>query len=104
MKIKQFQITLTVDLEIGDIHWENNSIGCYEYGSAKEFDKQQDYIESFEIDEIIIDHSKIEQKPVFDFISNLLMEDEELIERVGKLANEEAEEAKVERALAAKGD
>ena len=99
MEIKQFPITIYVDLEINNIQYGNDSIGYYEYGSAKEIDKQDDYIEGFDIDEIIIDKTKVDQKLIFDFLENILIEDENLVKQIEILAKEEAEETKVERAL-----
>jgi hypothetical protein len=103
MKIKQHPIKTgeeeyLIDIEIGHINWENDSIGWYEYGSAKEFDHQKSYAGEFEIKEIIVDGIKVEGL-TFDVFHNILMEDETLVKRIEKQAKEEAEEDKVERKL-----
>lgn len=105
MKIKNFTLNTSyeIELEISNIHCENGSIGYYEYGSAKEFDYQKSYVGEFKIDEIIVDGIKVEGA-TFEVFEKILMEDESLVNRIEKELKEEAEEAKVERALAAKGD
>ena len=108
MKIKNFTLNTgtneyELNLEISDIHCENDSIGYYEYGSAKEFDYQKSYVGEFKIDEIIVDGVKI-VGATFEVFENILMEDEALIKRIEKELKEEAEEAKVERKLASRGD
>ena len=102
MKIKDHIIKtekneFCVDLEISNIEWGNDSIGSYEYGSAKEFDKQESYIEDFDIDEIKIEDIVIEQKSLHEFLSDLLMDDRTLFIKIERLAKEEAESNKVER-------
>jgi hypothetical protein len=104
MKIKNHTLKtekneVCVDLEISNIQYGNDSIGYYEYGSAREIDNQPDYIESFDIDEIKIEDLEITQKSLFEFLSDLLMDDDELYKKIEKLAKEEAESDKVERQL-----
>ena len=108
MKIKNFTLNTganeyELDLEISDIHWDNDSIGYYEYGSAKEFDHQKSYVGEFKIDEIIVDGTKVEGV-TFEVFENILMEDESLIARIEKQAKEEAESDEVERKLSARGE
>lgn len=108
MRIKDFTLNTQsneyeLNLEISNIHCENNSIGWYEYGSAKEFDYQKSYVGEFKISEIVVDGIKV-VGTTFEVFENILMEDETLIQRIEKELKEEAEDSKVERKLAARGD
>jgi hypothetical protein len=104
MKIKNYTIKtetseFCVDLEISNIQCGNDSIGYYEFGSSKEFDKQEDYIESFDIDEIKINNIEITQKSLFEFLSDILMDDENLYKKINELTKQEAQADEVERKL-----
>ena len=86
MKIKNYILKVNknkicVDLETGNIVCGNDSIGLYDYRGVFEIDFQPDYVESFEIEEIIVD--KLETKgQTFEFLSKFLMEDKELYKRI----------------------
>ena len=108
MKIKNFTLDTgsneyEIDLEIGNINWENDSIGYYEYGSAKEFDHQKSYVGEFEIEEIVVDGVKV-VGATFDLFYDLLIDNDKLVKKIEEQAKEEAESDKVEQALANKGD
>jgi hypothetical protein len=108
MKIKNYTLDTganeyELELEISDIHCENDSIGWYEYGSAKEYDHQKSYVGEFKINEIIVDGMKVEGV-TFEVFENILMEDETLIKRIEKELKEEAESDKIERKLSTRED
>jgi len=97
IKTKKNQIY--VDLEINNIQWANDSIGWYEYGSAREYDDRPDYIESFDIDEIYINGKKVEHKLIFSFLLDILINDDELFNRLENIIKEEAVEMRVEEMI-----
>jgi len=108
MKIKNFVLNTganeyEIDIEIGNINWENDSIGWYEYGSAKEFDYQESHVGEFEIEEVIINGTKVIGL-TFDMFHDLLVNNKELVKKIEETAKEEAESDKVERLLAARED
>jgi len=99
--IKNKRRTLEVDIEITNVRWGNDSIGWYEYGSQRCYDHQPDYVEDFDIGEIYYKNKIIHHKKLHKWLCKLL-ENDELIKEIEKLAEEEVKEAKVERLLESK--
>lgn len=109
MKIQNHEITIKkksieIDIEINCIQWSNDSIGWYEFGSQRLYDHQPDYVEDFEIDEILINNKIITNKFVLQVLSNILMDDKELFKKIEQLLKKEADEEKADRAREARND
>jgi hypothetical protein len=90
---------LIVDIEIEDIKWDNDSIGWYEYCGHVEYDYRQDYVSEFIIDAIYCNDKIIHSKKIFKFLTDILYEDESLLERIEKLLKEDGDSDKLERLI-----
>lgn len=107
MIIKNYELelknrVLSLELEISNIQWDNNSIGWYEYWGAKEYDHQPDYVSEFNIDEIYIENKKVTSKIVFKILCDILYEKEGLKEEIERRAKGDIKADKYERQMEAK--
>lgn len=79
---------IIVDVEISNIHWENDSIGWYEYWGHKEYDKQPWYVDDFTIDNIYYKNKLLRNKKIQEIISKKIYEDDSFKEEIKKQFND----------------
>jgi hypothetical protein len=83
--------TYWVDLDISNIHWNNNGIGYYEYWGMIGFDRGKDYVEEFEIDKISIDNIPVTDSVLYNAIYEILIKDPELYLKIEEKIKQEKE-------------
>lgn len=99
-------LELKMIIEVKEVHWTNDGIGCYDCGGATGIDKGKNYIEQIDIEKIslcspnnkIIEITK-DQKELFNFFENLIINDSTFIENITTKEIKENESIKLERKL-----
>jgi hypothetical protein len=81
-KIKLDDETIWLDIDVSDIHWNNNGIGRYEYWGFIGFDKGEDYIEEFTINKISIDGVPVTDSKLYNTLYDMLIKDGELYNKI----------------------
>jgi hypothetical protein len=76
---------LDLKIIVSDVRWENNGIGSFDYQGRECFDRGQDFIADFIIEEIHInwgDKTVEVSGDLFDLITEMLCEDDSFKEQL----------------------
>jgi len=73
---------IDVDLLIGNISWNNDGIGCYEYGGLKEVDKGKLYIEEFDVIELRVNGMILEETDIFRKVYDTILKDGKIFKEI----------------------
>ena len=100
-----YSLDHNIIVEIKSVHWENDGIGPYEYWGAKGIDKGNDCISEIEISKFTIkkgdENIEIlpDQKEVFQFLFELIADNEDFIDAVILKEEEQIEADKLESTI-----
>lgn len=101
-----YGLELNLTVEVENIEFGNDGIGWYQRGSQWSYDRSDDYVENFEIEDIYVDTftgTTLVQRSSRGYkkLCSILYGDESFYDKVMDGAREYAEEARAERLIEA---